>query len=257
MKLYQVDAFTSSLFAGNPAAVVPLESWPDDALLQNIAMENNLSETAFLVADDTGHTLRWFTPSVEVDLCGHATLAAAWVVFNALGFPGERIRFNTASGALYVERNGQTLSLDFPSRPAHPVSSRAPYEQALGIPLMEVLQARDTLVVLDSAEQVRNFQPDVAAIGKLDTFAIMITAPGDDCDFVSRFFAPAKGVPEDPVTGSAHCTLVPYWADRLGKTTLHARQLSARGGELHCTLKGDRVTLSGQARCFLKGDILL
>ncbi len=147
--------------------------------------------------------------------------------------------------------------VDFLARPAHPVSRREPFEQALGIPLKGVLQARDTLVVLDNAEQVRNFQPDVAAIGKLDTFAIMITAPGDDCDFVSRFFAPAKGVPEDPVTGSAHCTLVPYWAERLGKSTLHARQLSARGGELFCSLEGDRVTLSGQARCFLKGDILL
>lgn len=257
MKLYQVDAFTSSLFAGNPAAVVPLESWPEDALLQNIAMENNLSETAFLVPDETGYSLRWFTPSVEVDLCGHATLAAAWVVSNALGFPGERIRFTTASGALYVARSGQTLSLDFPARPAHPVSQRAPFEQALGMPLNDVLQARDTLVVLDSAEQVHHCQPDFTAISQLDTFAVMITAPGDDCDFVSRFFAPAKGVPEDPVTGSAHCTLVPYWAARLGKTTLRARQLSARGGELHCQLKGDRVTLSGQARCYLKGDILL
>ena len=257
MKLYQVDAFTDALFAGNPAAVVPLTHWLDDALLQNIALENNLSETAFLVPDDQGYALRWFTPQVEVDLCGHATLATAWVVFNALGFPGERIRFNTASGALYVDRSGQTLSLDFPARPGHPVSQHEPFEQALGIPIKDVLQARDTLVVLDSADQVRDFQPDFTAIGKLDTFAIMITAPGDDCDFVSRFFAPAKGVLEDPVTGSAHCTLVPYWADRLKKTTLHARQLSARGGELHCTLKGDRVSLSGQARCFLKGDILL
>ena len=257
MKLYQVDAFTSSLFAGNPAAVVPLDSWPDDALLQNIALENNLSETAFLVPDDTGYALRWFTPTVEVDLCGHATLAAAWVVFNALGFPGERVRFNTASGALYVNRSGQTLTLDFPIRPGKPVNDTATYETALGLPVREVLQARDTLVIVDSADQVRDFQPDFTAISRLDTFGVILSAPGDDCDVVSRFFAPAKGVPEDPVTGSAHCTLVPYWADRLNKATLFARQLSPRGGELHCRLDGERVSLSGQARCYLKGDILL
>ena len=194
---------------------------------------------------------------MEVDLCGHATLAAAWVVFNALGFPGERIRFNTASGALYVHRSGQTLSLDFPARPGLPVSHRAPFEQALGISLKDVLQARDTLVVLDSADQVRHFQPDFTAIGKLDTFAIMITAPGDDCDFVSRFFAPAKGVPEDPVTGSAHCTLVPYWAEKLGKNHLLANQVSARGGVLRCELKGDRVAIAGQAAFYMEGSVHL
>ena len=257
MKLYQVDAFTDALFAGNPAAVVPLTHWLDDALLQNIALENNLSETAFLVPDDRGYALRWFTPQVEVDLCGHATLAAAWVVFNALGFPGERVRFSTASGPLFVTRSGQTLSLDFPSRPAHALTDITPFSRALDLPIREVLQARDTLIIVDSADQVRNFQPDFTAIAALDTFAVMISAPGEDCDFVSRFFAPAKGVPEDPVTGSAHCTLVPYWADKLGKTHLHARQLSARGGELHCQLKGDRVTLSGTARCYLQGDLQL
>ena len=257
MKLYQVDAFTDALFSGNPAAVVPLERWLDDGLLQNIALENNLSETAFLVPDEQGYSLRWFTPQVEVDLCGHATLAAAWVVFNALGFPGERVRFSTASGPLFVTRSGQTLSLDFPSRPAHVLADTAPFHQALDLPIREVLQARDTLIIVDSADQVRNFQPDFTAIAALDTFAVMISAPGEDCDFVSRFFAPAKGVPEDPVTGSAHCTLVPYWAEKLGKTHLHARQLSARGGELHCQLKGDRVTLSGTARCYLQGDLQL
>lgn len=257
MKLYQVDAFTSSLFSGNPAAVVPLEAWPDDALLQNIALENNLSETAFIVPDEQGYALRWFTPSVEVDLCGHATLAAAWVVFNALGFPGERIRFSSASGPLFVSREGSRLTLDFPTRPGKPLLDVQALETALGVPVKAALQARDTLVVLDNAEQVRNFQPDMAAIAQLDTFAVMITAPGDDCDFVSRFFAPAKGVPEDPVTGSAHCTLVPYWAEQLGKTHLHARQVSPRGGELFCALNGERVSISGEARCFLKGEILL
>lgn len=257
MKLYQVDAFTSSLFQGNPAAVVPLDSWPEDTLLQNIALENNLSETAFIVPDEQGYSLRWFTPSVEVDLCGHATLAAAWVVFNELGFPGERVRFSSASGPLYVNREGHRLTMDFPARPGKPVIHLQPFEAALGMTLHTALQARDTLIVLDNARQVRSFTPDMAAIATLDTFAVMITAPGDDCDFVSRFFAPAKGVPEDPVTGSAHCTLVPYWAERLGKRELHARQVSPRGGELFCTLDGDRVRLSGEARCFLKGDILL
>ena len=257
MKLYQVDAFTSSLFSGNPAAVVPLDTWPDDALLQNIARENNLSETAFIVPDEQGYALRWFTPTVEVDLCGHATLAAAWVVFNALGFPGERVRFSSVSGPLFVRRDGCRLTLDFPARPGKPVVDVQPFEQALGVSILTALQARDTLVVLDSAEQVRQFQPDMAAIAQLDTFAVMITARGDDCDFVSRFFAPAKGVPEDPVTGSAHCTLVPYWAEQLDKPQLHARQVSARGGEVFCSLNGDRVSLSGEARCFLKGDILL
>ncbi|WP_348678065.1 PhzF family phenazine biosynthesis protein [Alcanivorax profundi] len=257
MKLYQVDAFTSSLFRGNPAAVVPLERWLDDALLQNIAQENNLSETAFLVPDDTGYALRWFTPRVEVDLCGHATLAAAWVVFNALGFAGERVRFNSASGPLYVTRSGQRLTLDFPARPATPITETSTLEHALGVPIRAAAQARDLLIEVDSAACVREYQPDFSAIAALDTFAVMLTAPGEDCDFVSRFFAPAKGVPEDPVTGSAHCTLVPWWADKLGKKRLHARQLSARGGELFCEMTGERVSLSGEARCYLKGDILL
>ena len=257
MKLYQVDAFTSSLFGGNPAAVVPLDAWLDDRLLQNIALENNLSETAFIVPEEQGYSLRWFTPSVEVDLCGHATLAAAWVVFHALGFDGERVRFSSASGPLFVSRDGDRLTLDFPARPGKPIMDLQPLEAALGVNIVTALQSRDTLVVLDSAEQVRQFQPVFQAIAQLDTFAVMITARGDDCDFVSRFFAPAKGVPEDPVTGSAHCTLVPYWAEQLGKAQLHARQLSARGGELFCALDGERVHLSGEARCFLKGDILL
>ncbi|MCK0152914.1 PhzF family phenazine biosynthesis protein [Alcanivorax sp. S6407] len=257
MKLYQVDAFTSSLFGGNPAAVVPLDEWLDDSLLQNIALENNLSETAFIVPDEQGYALRWFTPTVEVDLCGHATLAAAWVVFNALGFPGERVRFSSASGPLFVSRDGNRLTMDFPARPGKPIVDLQPLQTALGVEISAALQSRDTLVVLDSAEQVREFQPDLHAIAQLDTFAVMITARGEDCDFVSRFFAPAKGVPEDPVTGSAHCTLVPYWAEQLGKTQLHARQVSARGGELFCSLDGDRVSLSGEARCYLKGEILL
>ncbi|MDX1802447.1 MAG: PhzF family phenazine biosynthesis protein [Alcanivorax sp.] len=257
MKLFQVDAFTQTLFGGNPAAVVPLESWPEDALLQRIAGENNLSETAFLVPNEQGFALRWFTPTVEVDLCGHATLAAAWVVFHELGYAGERIRFETASGPLYVSRSGAGLAMDFPARPGQPVTDMRPYENALQLPVREVWQARDTLVIVDSEHQVRELVPDLAAIAALDTFALMVSAPGEHCDFVSRFFAPRQGITEDPVTGSAHCTLTPYWAHRLAKTQLHARQLSARGGELLCTLDGDRVRLEGQARCYLKGEILL
>ena len=258
MKLYQIDAFTDRLFGGNPAAVVPLEQWPRDELLQRIAAENNLSETAFLVANGPGFDLRWFTPQVEVDLCGHATLAAAWVVYHELGFFGDRIRFDSASGPLFVSRRGHDLTLDFPARPGRPVNDTAPLEKALGLPVKQALRARDTLVILDNEQQVRDFQPDFPTIHALeDDFAIILSAPGDQVDFVSRFFAPRQGVPEDPVTGSAHCTLTPYWSERLGKSTLSARQVSARGGALTCTLDGDRVHLAGQAVCYLKGEIRL
>lgn len=260
MKLYQLDAFTDRLFAGNPAAVMPLDSWLEDSLLQQIAAENNLAETAFLVPAQSSYELRWFTPEVEVDLCGHATLAAGWVVFNELQFGGERIRFDTASGPLYVERDrdGQFLSMDLPARPGSPATNVEAMENALGLTINTLLQARDTLVVVDNEQQVRDCQPDLDAIAALDTFGVILTAGGRDCDFVSRFFAPAQGVPEDPVTGSAHCTLAPYWADQLGKSELFARQLSARGGELHCRpLDSQQVRLTGQVRCYLKGDVLL
>lgn len=257
LQLYQVDAFTDRVFGGNPAAVVPLQKWLPVSVMQNIAAENNLSETAFFVPLDPGeYQLRWFTPTTEVDLCGHATLAAAWVLFHIIGEQGEQVRFHTLSGELKVRRDGERLVLDFPARPATPVPDDISVLAALGISTArEMLQARDLVVVLDSAAQVQALTPDFAALRKMNYFAVCVTAPGDDCDFVSRFFAPTQGIDEDPVTGSAHCTLVPYWSRRLGRGTLHARQVSHRGGKLACSLAGDRVEISGEGRCYLRGEI--
>lgn len=256
--IYQVDAFADRVFAGNPAAVVPLQSWLPDAALYDIAAENNLSETAFFVPNGDDWDLRWFTPKVEVDLCGHATLATAWVIFTHLRPQAEELRFNTRSGQLRVSRDGDSLVLNFPARVPSPCAPPPHLAQMLGAAPVEVLMARDLVVVLETAAQVRALTPDLEAIAKLDVFAVMVTAPGDDgCDFVSRFFAPAKGIPEDPVTGSAHCALVPYWSKRLGKTDLLARQVSARGGELHCRLLGDRVALAGRVAPYLEGFITL
>jgi PhzF family phenazine biosynthesis protein len=255
LTLYQVDAFTSRLFAGNPAAVCPLESWLEDGLMQSIALENNLSETAFFVRNGGVYDLRWFTPACEVGLCGHATLASAFVVFEYLDPTAKVVRFQTRSGELRVRRNGDLLVMDFPARPAQPCDLSSALAAALGKPPRELMAARDYLAVYDSEADVRALAPDMRALAALDRFAIIVTAPGKDADFVSRFFAPARGVDEDPVTGSAHCTLVPYWANRLGKTRLHARQVSARGGELWCELAGDRVFLSGRAVRYLEGTV--
>ncbi|MBP2302209.1 PhzF family phenazine biosynthesis protein [Azospirillum picis] len=261
LPLYQVDAFTDRVFAGNPAAVVPLESWLPDAQLQAIAAENNLSETAYLVRSGEGYELRWFTPAVEVDLCGHATLASAFVISTILEPGRAHIEFATRqAGVLTVTRDGDRYTLDFPSRPAAPAGSPDPaLVPALGGPApAAVLRGRDYLVVYDSADAVRALTPDMAAVAKLDLFAVCVTAPGEGgVDFVSRFFTPAKGIPEDPVTGSAHCMLTPYWAERLGKTVLTARQVSARGGDLLCELAGDRVRIGGQAVLYLEGSILV
>jgi PhzF family phenazine biosynthesis protein len=255
--LYQVDAFTSRLFAGNPAAVCPLETWLDDRLMQSIALENNLSETAFFVRNGEVYDLRWFTPACEVDLCGHATLASAFVIFEYLDPSAGLIRFLTRSGELCVRRNGDLLTMDFPARPPQPCDPSPALSAALGKPPRELGAARDYLAVYDSEDDVRSLDPDMRALAALDRFAVIVTAPGDSADFVSRFFAPAHGVDEDPVTGSAHCTLVPYWAGRLGKTSLHALQVSARGGELWCKLEGGRVFISGHAVPYLEGRILL
>lgn len=256
--MYQVDAFAGSVFSGNPAAICPLESWLPDAQMQAIAAENNLSETAFFVRNGKGYKLRWFTPKVEVDLCGHATLASAFVILNHLT-PGERsVSFETRSGALTVTRDGDLYSMDFPSRPPEPCSDVYPgLIAALGGKPEAVLAAQDYLVVYGTEDEVRALQPDMAPLLKIDRFAVIATAPGREVDFVSRFFAPAKGVPEDPVTGRAHCTLIPYWSKRLGKTKLHAYQVSARGGELWCEDRGERVGISGKAVRFFEGTIFL
>lgn len=254
--LYQVDAFASRLFAGNPAAVCPLENWLSDEILQSIAAENNLSETAFYARNGARYDLRWFTPAVEVDLCGHATLAAACVILEIRRETVDsRVVFGSRSGELVVERDGDLYALDFPSRPPRRCVVHPGLAEALGAPPKKVLAARDYLCVFESEEQVMALAPDMAKLAEVDRFAVIVTAPGRDCDFVSRFFAPSKGVPEDPVTGSAHCTLIPYWAEQLGKTKLFARQRSRRGGEVWCELRGDRVRIAGRAVAYMQGII--
>ena len=256
---FWVDAFTSEVFAGNPAGVVPLEQWPADALMQRIAFENGLAETAFFVrtGPDRFH-LRWFTPAIEVELCGHATLAAAFALFNQLGQSSNVITFDTRSGALTVSRRGDLLELDFPSYPATPVAPSAALTQALGCAPFLFLQSKVRwLCVYATAAEVSALQPNHALLEKIVPGRITVTAPGQDCDFVSRSFVPDAGIPEDPVTGSAHCTLVPYWAGGLGKSKLHARQVSARGGELWCEQAGDRVKIAGHAVLYMKGEIVV
>jgi predicted PhzF superfamily epimerase YddE/YHI9 len=259
MKLpyYEVSAFTTNSFGGNPAGVCPLDAWLPDAVLQSIAANNNLAETAFTVARGDDFDLRWFTPTVEMDLCGHATLAAAFVLFTERNVASSEIRFHSRSGLLTVTRAGDQLILNFPSRPATPWPAPEALICGLGAKPSEVLKARDYLAVFTSPVEVRTLKPDFAALKSLDCLGIIATAPGGDCDFVSRFFAPGAGVDEDPVTGSAHCTLIPFWAARLGKTKLFARQVSARGGELFCKHAGERVQIGGKAALFLKGEIHL
>lgn len=254
--IYQVDAFASRVFTGNPAAVCPLEEWLPDDQLQGIALENNLSETAFYVKTGDRYRLRWFTPAVEVDLCGHATLASASIILeNQLN---GRVDFDTKSGSLTVTRSGDLYTLDFPARPAQPCAADPHLVPALGVAPREVLGAQDYLCIYDSEQQVRSLKPDMTGLAQVDRFAVIVTAPGaNGIDFVSRFFAPAKGVPEDPVTGRAHCTLIPYWSKRLGKKSLHALQVSPRGGELWLEEAGHRVKISGRAVRFLEGSITL
>ncbi|HEY5753950.1 MAG TPA: PhzF family phenazine biosynthesis protein [Chthoniobacterales bacterium] len=253
---YHVDAFTvgNQPFSGNPAGVCFLTSWLPDDLLQSMAAEHNLAETAFAIQKSNGEfDLRWFTPEFEMDLCGHATLAPAHVIFEHFGFSGERIGFDTRSGRLTVNRKDDVLELDFPSRP--PVTSEVPPEliAGLGMTPVTVMKSRDYLAVFESEGQVAALKPDFSILAKVETLGIIATAPGQNADFVSRFFAPRAGVPEDPVTGSAHSTLIPYWAQRLGKTELHAFQLSKRRGELLCQLRGDRVGIAGRAVTYSTG----
>ncbi len=257
LPLYQVDAFTDRLFGGNPAAVCPLEKWLPDATMQAIAAENNLSETAFFVREGGDYALRWFTPTVEVDLCGHATLASGHVVMSFLEPQRESVSFRTMkAGTLTVARRGDMMVMDFPARPAATAEPPPGLLAALGGEPREVLRARDHLVVYDSTAEIAALKPDLVALASVGCWAAIVTAPGENgIDFVSRFFAPAQGVPEDPVTGSSHTTLTPYWARRLGKTALEARQLSRRGGALRCTLNGDRVSIGGRAVLYFEGHI--
>lgn len=258
LDIYQVDAFTSKPFGGNPAAVVPLETWLPDETMQSIALENNLSETAFFVKRDGLYEIRWFTPTFEIDLCGHATLASAFVIFDVLGLETTTIKFHShRSGELSVEKLGDRLILDFPSRPVSPAEAPDGLVEAIGKQPKEVLKARDFFLVFENEQEVRNIKPDFAKLLEIDSHGFIVTAKGDDADFVSRFFAPEVGVFEDPVTGSAHCNLIPYWAEKLGKNTLLARQVSARGGELFCELAGDRVKIGGNAVLYLKGEIYI
>lgn len=257
--LYQVDAFASQVFAGNPAAVCLLDRWVDDSILQDVAAENNLSETAFLVRNNEGFDLRWFTPVTEVALCGHATLASAFVLFTYQKWPGEQIRFQTRkSGVLVVTKRDDLFEMDFPAKPAYAQAPPAGLNEALRVTPQEVLSsAEDLLVVLDSEKTVKAVQPDFFALERVACRGIIITARGDQSDFVSRFFAPQVGIPEDPVTGSAHCVLIPYWAGVLRRNDLHAFQVSKRGGELFCRYAGNRVKISGQAVLYMEGFITI
>lgn len=256
--LFQVDAFTNRVFSGNPAAVCLLEEWLDDRTLQRIAAENNLSETAFLVKRRERYEIRWMTPSVEVDLCGHATLASAFVIFNYLDPGVGTAYFDTRrAGQLAVRSEEGRLALDFPARPPEPCQPHERLVDALGTQPLQVLASRDYLVVYRSEDQIHTLQPDMNLLALLDRFAVIVTAPGHDSDFVSRFFAPAQGIPEDPVTGSAHCTLVPYWSRRLHKKRLRALQVSPRGGELWCEDLDGRVKIAGQAVLYMQGEITL
>lgn len=258
MKLpyYHVDAFTDKLFRGNPAGICILPSgWLPEQVMQKISSENNLSETAFIIEDGEDFGLRWFTPAVEVDLCGHATIAAAHVLFNEIGHKQNPIKFKTKSGIVSVERREKTLVLDFPSRP--PVKCSTPLGPAriLGKKPAEVWKSRDYLFVFNEEEDIQNMTPDFVSMKNWECLGVIVTAPGKTADFVSRFFAPRAGVNEDPVTGSAHSTLIPYWAKRLQKSSLKALQLSDRGGELFCQEAGQRVKIGGKAITFCKGEI--
>lgn len=256
LPFFHVDAFTDRPFSGNPAGVCLLRSWPDDTTLRAIAAEVNLSETAFLVPRGRRFHIRWMTPAVEIDLCGHATLAAAHVVMGLWG-QDQPVELDSMSGALRVTREHGRLTLDFPARPGERCSAPPALVEGLGLVPREVRASRDYLCVVDSEATVRGLTPDFERLAALDLSGIIVTAPGDDCDFVSRFFAPRDGLNEDPVTGSAHCTLTPYWAKRLGKPSLRARQVSSRGGELWCEDRGERVAIAGHAVTVLTGQLAL
>lgn len=256
LQIFQADAFASGLFKGNPAAVVPLREWLSDELMQQIAMENNLSETAFFIPEGDHFHIRWFTPKSEVRLCGHATLATAHVLFNELNFQGDLLEFESLSGILTVKKVGDKLQLDFPADFAQEMEPLDTFTEVFGVKPLKTFKGRmDYMLLFDSENTIRNLQPNIQLLLSTNARGVITTAKGKEVDFVSRFFAPAVGVNEDPVTGSAHTTLIPFWANKLGKTELTALQLSARGGQVWCTLSGDRVFIAGQAVTYLRGAI--
>lgn len=258
LPLFQLDAFTDRPFAGNAAAVCPLPRWIDDSLMQAIAAENNLSETAFFIGARGSYDLRWFTPVTEVDLCGHATLASGFVVLNELEPDLDEVKFQTRSGELFVRRSGDELTMDFPSQPPGPCVVPAELVQGLGVDPVEVLASEDFLVVLENEDAVKSITPDFNLLRKLPLRGVIVTAPGTlSYDFVSRFFGPKVGIEEDPVTGSAHCALTPYWAEKLQKSEIIARQVSARGGTLRCSLRDGRVALWGKCVKYFEGEIFI
>ncbi len=260
LDIFQVDAFTSKPFGGNPAAVVPLTEWLPDETMLNIAAENNLSETAFFVKNEDGYNIRWFTPTIEVNLCGHATLASAHVIFYCLKQEDKFIRFHSdRSGELGVEKNGDLMILDFPSYPVNEIEQSAELADAVGKIPAKAWETQGNMVILlmESESDIRSLDPDMSALSNIPFEEVIVTAPGNDSDFVSRMFAPRIGIPEDPVTGAIHCSLIPYWAEQLGKDKLFARQVSKRGGELFCELSGDRVKIGGSAILYLKGEIYI
>ena len=258
LTIYQVDAFAKEVFRGNPAAICPLENWLEAELMQRIALENNLSETAFFVKNGGVYEIRWFTPTYEIDLCGHATLASAFVIFECLKLEEKLIKFHShKSGELSVEKQGDVLILDFPSRPVSPADAPNGLIEAIGKQPKEIFKARDYFLVYENEQEILDIAPDFTALLKIDAHGFIVTAKGETSDFVSRFFAPEVGVFEDPVTGSAHCNLIPFWASKLGKTELFGKQISARSGELFCELKGDRVKIGGTAVLYLKGEIFI
>jgi PhzF family phenazine biosynthesis protein len=255
LSLFQADAFASSLFKGNPAAVVPLAQWLPDLTMQQIAAENNLSETAFFIVEDSNYHIRWFTPKAEVNLCGHATLATAHVLFNELNYQGDILLFNSRSGILTVRKREDKLQLDFPADVVQPTELSPVFAEALGMAPLAAFKGRtDYLLLFESQDAIRDIKPNFHLLKQTDARGVMVTAAGKEVDFVSRFFAPRVGVDEDPVTGSAHTSLVPFWAKRLHKTELTAHQLSERGGQLWCTLLGDRVLIGGGAITYLRGE---
>ncbi len=255
--IYQVDAFTSKLFGGNPAAVCPLDEWLPDETMQRLAFENNLSETAFFVKDGEGFHLRWFTPEFEIDLCGHATLATAFVIFNQLNFKDEVIKFKSKSGILEVSKKGELIELNFPSRMPKPCVAPDALLKGINFPPLKVLKSRDYFLVYEDESIIKQIVPDFNFLNQIDAIGVIVTAASTEVDFVSRFFVPNSVIAEDPVTGSSHCNLIPYWAKELNKTTLTAKQLSAREGELFCEDKGERVTMAGKAVLYLKGEFYL